>query len=347
MKSSPPLPNSLLPDLKSLRSLVDLALASALVFAMGCASPQPPIRFGIFQVPRKNLADARALGMDFVVGSSQRDYLDAAAAEQLKAIARPQSGIRHPAIMGSILTDEPDLHGISPEKMAAEYKAAKKTGPRPVFLNLSSGFSAEAYVRDCDVLMFDWFPVNWMPLETFYSHLRATRLAAGRKPFCAVIQTFDWSKYPELMPAGSYRKPTPAEIKAMTVWAAMNGAKGIAYYPFDDGHASLAESPEIASAIKQSIELVRNYDWLFESPRAWMDYPFQFERREDKTNAIAETSIAVRATRLPENPGTVFVVAANTTDRAITVKPLVHFDEAEGEIRFEPLEVKFLIARQN
>jgi hypothetical protein len=343
MKSSPLSLNSSLLNLKALKFLGGFVVA----FAVGCASPQPPIRFGMFQVPQKNLADASGLGMDFVVGSSQRDYLDAAAAQKLKVITPPQSGVRHRAVAGSILTDEPDLHGISPEKIAAEYKAAKKSGPRPVFLNLSSGFSVEAYVQDCDVLMFDWFPVGWMPLETFYSHLRAARTAAGKKPFCAVIQTFDWSKYPELMPPGSYRKPTPAEVKAMTVWAAMNGAQGIAYYSFDDGHVSLAESPEIAAAIKQSIELVRNYDWLFESPRAWMEYPFQFQRSEDKTNAIAETSIAIRAARTPENPGTVFVVAANTTDRAITVKPLVHFDEAEGEIRFEPLEVKFLTARRN
>lgn len=131
----------------------------------------------------------------------------------------------------------------------------------------------------------------------------------------------------------------------MTIWAAMNGAQGIAYYPFDDGHASLADSPEIATAIKDSIELVRNYDWLFEMPRAWIEYPFKFTSLSDRTNAIAETSIAIRAARLPENPGTVFIVAANTTDHAITVKPLLKFDEAEGEIQFGPLEVKFLTGR--
>jgi len=284
------------------------------------------------------------MGMDFVVGSSQREYLDAAAALQLKVITPRQRPLHHRAVIGSILTDEPDLHGIAPEKIAKEYKAAKKAG-RPVFLNLSSGFSVEAYRSDGDVLMFDWFPVNWMPIETFYSHLRAARLAAGKKPFFAVIQTFDWSKYPELMPPGSYRKPMAAEIKAMTIWAAMNGAKGIAYYPYDDGHASLADAPEIAAAIKDSVQWVRNYDWLFEAPRAWIEYPFQFASSADKTNAIAEASIAIRAAKTKDNPHIVFVVAANTTDRAVVVKPLVRFDEAEGEIRFEPLEVKFLTAR--
>jgi hypothetical protein len=125
----------------------------------------------------------------------------------------------------------------------------------------------------------------------------------------------------------------------------MNGAKGIAYYPFDDGHASLADAPEIAAAIKESIEWVRNFDWLFETPRAWIEYPFQFASSGDKTNAIAETSIAIRAAKTKDNPDIVFIVAANTTDQAIVVKPLVRFDEAEGEIRFEPLEVKFLTAR--
>src|SRR5438067_2037826 len=98
----------------------------------------------MFQVPQKNLADVRALGMDFVVGSDQREYLDAAKSNGLKVMAPAQSAARHKAVIGSMLTDEPDLHGISPEQIATEYKAAKR---RPVFLNLSSGISAEAYVN--------------------------------------------------------------------------------------------------------------------------------------------------------------------------------------------------------
>jgi hypothetical protein len=310
-----------------------------LLLLCGCAAPES-IRFGMYQVPQANLGQVRELGMDFVIGSESHAYLDAAGAQNLKVItARPS---RHKAAMGTILTDEPDLHGISPEKIREEYTKTKRSSRKPVFLNLSSGFSTEAYANNCDVLMFDWYPVNWTPIETFYSHSRAARLAADRKPFYAVIQTFDWSKYPGQMPAGSYRKPTAQEVSAMTIWAAMNGAKGIVYYPYADGHASLEESPELARAIKKSVELVRNYDWLFESPRAWIEYPFQFRASEDKTNAVAETSIAIRAARTADAD---FVVAANTTSRAITVKPLMKFDEVETEIRFEPLEVKFLTAR--
>ena len=129
----------------------------------------------------------------------------------------------------------------------------------------------------------------------------------------------------------------------MTIWAAMNGASGIVYYPFDDGHARLSESPEIAAAIRESVELVRNYDWLFEMPRAWIEYPFKFTSDADKTNAVAENSIAVRAGRTKD---TVFVVAANTTDREIVVKERTDFDETEEDIRFAPLEVKFLSSRK-
>ena len=205
-------------------------------------------------------------------------------------------------------------------------------------------YAAEAYRESCDVLMFDWFPIGWMPIETFYSQLRIARLAAGKKPFFVVIQAFDWARYPDLMPAGNYRKPTAAEVKAMTIWAAMNGANGIAYYPFDDGHFSLEEAPEISTAIKEAVAIVRDYDWLFESPRVWIDYPFQFQSSADKTNAIAETSIAIRAARSREYPRTTFIVAANTTARTIVVKPLLQLDEATAEIVFAPLEVKFLTA---
>lgn len=299
----------------------------------------------MFQVPQKDLAAARDLGIDFVVGPANRGYLDAAAKLNLRVITPAHARVRHPAITGSLLEDEPDLHGTAPESVAAEYKTAKRHAARPVFLNLSSGYSAELYGPNCDVVMFDWYPVNWTPIETFYSHLRAARLAAGRKRFYAVVQTFDWSQFPEMMPAGQHRKPTASEVKAMTLWAAMNGAAGIAFYPYDDGHANLASSPEIAAAIRESIALVKNYDWLFEAPRAWIDYPFEFRSAADKTNSVAETSIAIRAARTSENPNTYFIVAANTTDRELTVKPLVQFDEVTGDVRFQPLEVKFLTAR--
>jgi hypothetical protein len=307
----------------------------------GCVAQQP-IRFGMYYVPQSKLRDARELGIDFIIGPGQRDYLDEAAQADLQVITPAKAKIRHRALMGTILSDEPDLRGIAPEEIAVEYNHAKRHAHRPVFLNLSSGFSAEAYARHCDVLMFDWYPVNWTPTETFYSQLRTARLAARKKPFFAVIQTFDWTKYPGMMPEGSYRKPTAAEVKAMTLWAAMNGARGIAFYPYDDGHDALEHSPELKTAIKESIALVRHYDWLFKSPRVWIEYPFQFQLNTDKTNAIAETSIAIRAARLAEHPDTTFIIAANTTDRAITVKPLLHFDQLSGEIRFEALEVKFL-----
>ena len=303
------------------RFAVLTAEVALFALAVGCATTRP-IQFGFYQVPREKLAEARALGMDFVVGSSQREYVREARRQGLEVI--------------TTMTDEPDLHGIAPEVIRKEYRRARK----PAFLNLSSGYSVEAYRDHCDVVMFDWYPVGWMPIETFYAHCRAARLAAGKKPFYAVIQTFDWAKYPRVMPPSeNHRKPTAAEVKAMTIWAAMNGASGIVYYPFDDGHARLSESPEIAAAINESAELVRNYDWLFEMPRAWIEYPFKFASDADKTNAIAENSIAVRTVRTEE---AVHIVAANTTGRTIVVKPLLQFVEAGEEIRFEPLEVKFL-----
>ena len=155
----------------------------------------------MFQVPEKNLRAAQGLGMDFVVGSSQRGYLDEAARLKLNVITA-DSKVKHRAVLGSILTDEPDLHGIPPERISREYKAAKSRSRTPVFLNLSSAYAAEAYRENCDVLMFDWFPIGWMPIESFYSQLRIARLAAGKKPFFVVIQAFDWSRYPDLMPAG-------------------------------------------------------------------------------------------------------------------------------------------------
>jgi hypothetical protein len=318
------------------------AFAFACALLIGCAT-RAPIQFGMFAVPESKLPAARELGLDFVIAPARSNYLAAASRAGLKVLAY-QNKTKDRAIMGTILSDEPDLHGVAPEKVAVEFKAAKRQGRKPIFLNLSSGFSTEAYAKNCDVTMFDWYPINWSPIETFYGQLRVARLAAGKKPFYAVVQAFDWTKYPEQMPPASYRKPTPSELKAMAVWAAMNGASGIVFYPFDDGHFSIETAPELASAIKDSIALIRGYDWLFEAPRAWIDYPFDYKNRADQTNAIAETSIAIRAA---QQNGATFLVAANTTGRTISVKARagIAFDEAGSDLTFAPLEIKFLTAR--
>jgi hypothetical protein len=333
---------------KILRQIHFLCVCVSLLATVGCRTASQ-IQFGMYSVPEKDLPSLQDLGMNFVVGRGAPEYIKMANEFGLKVIAAGpiNRGTDHSAIGGIYLSDEPDLHDISPERVAAEYRAAKRFS-RPVYLNLSAGSSAQFYSAYCDVLMFDWYPVGWQPLATFYSQLRFARLAVDKKPFYAVIQTFDWKNYPEVMPArSSFRKPTAAELKAMTIWAAMSGASGIAFYPFDDGHSRLTESPDLVAAIKESVQIVREHEVNFRSPRVWAPYPFDYLQRDDEYNEILEPSIAVKFSRVADDTNRFLLISANTTARAIrvTARPVIGLIGAEAELTFAPFEVKILFVR--
>jgi len=323
-----------------------LFLCLALVFLCGCAS-QKHILFGIYAVPLKNLPAAREIGFDFVVGPSEEKYLAAAKDSNLKVIGSGPKFFSDSTLIGNYLTDEPDLYDIPPDRIATEFRAAKRRSSKPVFLNLSSAYSFESYGAYSDIPMFDWYPIGWQPIETYYSNLRIARLAAGKKPFFCVVQVFDWSLYPKLMPPSKlYRPPTGPEVKAMTLWAAMSGAAGIAFYPFDDGTSRLNDSPDLVAAIQESIRLVRENEPYFNGPRVWAPYPFHFQNESDKTNAVTETSITVKFSRDPGGPQKLLVVAANTTPRniVVTIEPSFQIADVGPSLEFVPFEVKLLRA---
>lgn len=340
------------PHLNPRRSLAfdgfKLFLSAALLLLGGCHSPRP-IQFGFYSVPKADLTAVRELGVDFVVGTKTKEYLDAAKQLNLQVIGTGSKFHNHSVLLGNYLSDEPDLLGISPAQIAIEYRNAKKKSLKPVFLNLSSGFSVEMYAPYCDVVTFDWYPIGWQPIETFYSNLRAARLASGRKPFYAIIQAFDWSRYPTLVPPSSlYRVPTPSEVKAMTIWAAMSGAKGIMFYPYRDGKTAISDTPELITAIQESIEFIRTNEEFFGQSRVWEAYPFSFEKLSDRYNEISDPSIAIKYSHAAVGKGFHRLVAANTTNREINVKPAPGFEiESVNEpIIFGPLEVKLFKIRK-
>lgn len=324
------------------------AIALGVLIALlttGCRSRA--IQFGIYAVPREDLSAAKDLGVDFVVGPGEQGYLDAVATHGLKALVRGNSFPKHRAVMGHYIWDEPDLFRVPPNRVKEAYEAAKKRSPKRAFLNLSSGFAIEYYRRHADVLMFDWYPVGWRPVETYYSHLRVARLASQRKPFFAVVQAFDWSRYPKLMPrSDQYRAPSAAEVKAMSVWAAMEGASGIVYYPYDDGHYSIRTNQEVAMAIKVSVDFIRLYDSYFTGRRAWGPYPFRYPNAAEGTNALLAPAIAARYTQLDKRSNHLVLIAANTTERVVEAVAVKEIEiPATGPIRFEPYEIKMFPAK--
>jgi hypothetical protein len=319
----------------------------ALLQMLGCRSSER-IQFGIYAVPERELSSARSLGANFVVGPADKKYVEAARRAGLKVIADGNGAFKDDAIAGRYLTDEPDLRDIPVRQLELEYARARRQWSKPVFLNVSSGYSVEAYRKACDVIMFDWYPIGWQPIQTFYANARIARLAAHGKPFIATVQAFSWANYPQLMPPNSrYRKPTPTEVQAMAVWAAMNGASGIFFYPLDDGKSRLTDSPELMDAVRESIELVKKHERYFTGPRGYGPYPFSFRDQSQRYNAIAEASIAIRYSESTKDADTYYLVAANTTENEIAVNPGpgVEFLGATFPIVFKPLAVQFFSVR--
>jgi hypothetical protein len=297
----------------------------------------------MYAVPQKDMADVRRLGIDFVVGPGDRNYLDQAAAASLKVLARGGTLQKHPALLGSYLTDEPDLRDIEPSVIATEFHRLKKSGAQQTYLNVSSAGSIEAYSPYCDVIMFDWYPVGWQPIETFWSHLRVARLASHGKPFIAVVQAFSWANYPQLMPpSATYRSPTAEEVRAMAIWAAMNGATGIAFYAYNDNHTSLPTTSEPLRGIKEAIETIRQHESEFYGSRSWAPYPFQFVNKTETYNRIFDVSIPVKYVKI-RNTNHLRLIAANTTEKSISVNFAKNIVPVEGEasVLFAPFEVKF------
>lgn len=325
-----------------------LALTALLLVFTGCKA-KGPIQFGIYSVPTADLQRAKNIGIDFVVGPRERSYLNAAEAVGLKVIGRGPGLAQHSALKGIYLSDEPDLRGISPDAIRREAARIRRHSKTPLYLNLSSGYSIERFRDNADVLMFDWYPVGWRPPETFFDQCRGARLAARNKRFYAVVQLFSWAAYPKLMPPNSaHRAPTPDEVRAFTVWAVMNGASGIAFYPYDDGFTRLNEMPEIEKAMRSAIALVRDREDYLKGEPLWNKYPFDFKEPRDSTNAVAATSIVVRFAADKKDKSSLLLTAANTTSWTIEAKwdSRMGSELAGRPLTFAPLEVRFFKLRR-
>src|SRR5204862_1578754 len=124
-----------------------------------------------------------------------------------------------PALCAWYLNDEPDLNLISPDQVKSAQGFMKSLAPsKPTALVIFQGYEARDYANITDVLMVDRYPIPWLPLANFGQHIQMARLALPpNKPLIAVIQAFDWSLSPELLPGErNLRPPTETELRCMT-----------------------------------------------------------------------------------------------------------------------------------
>jgi len=316
-----------------------------LIALAGCRLPQPKATrsfypIGIYAVPSTNDFEMlKTAGFNVVAGPAERAYLEAARGAGLNVLAAPATSAgprfdptaarravqqfdRHPALWAWYVSDEPDLNAIPPAQVAEACRSLKTFGARkPTALVLYQGYASPHYAHLADITMLDRYPIAWLPLANFGQHVTLTRLALGpRRPLIAVIQAFDWSACPELLPGErNLRAPTCEEIRCMTYEALARGANGLFYYAYDAGRWKIREHPETWAALQSVVQEVRKRLPLFQAEPRWWAKDHRFGNAAHRFNAALESSVTSTLLHVTRGNGLVppgdYILAVNNTDR--------------------------------
>lgn len=330
------------------RRLHFAVLALVATLSPGCRAPavahKEAYPLGMFAVRNpKDFEVLRCVGFNLVVGDASERFLDAAAAAGLRVVATPGTSAdrrpfderraaevvrrfdRHPALLAWSLSDEPDLHRIPPARIRSAQACIRRFGGvKPTCLTLFHGREAASFTGITDWLILDRYPIPWLPLADYPKHLRMGRLAAGPdRPVLAVVQAFDWSVFPELLPVpGPRRPPTLQEMRAMTYLALLEGMNGLLFYSFDDSRWRIREHPETWEALKRVVSEIRAREPLFQARLLWRDFDVRYAPGEESRNEALDPVIQAGRVRVrggtKSMPSGDYVVAVNTVDRPVT-----------------------------
>lgn len=255
----------------------------------------------------------------------------------------------HPALWAWYLIDEPDLNRVSPADVIASHRFLKRIGAKkPTSLVLFQGYSAADFGQIADILMIDRYPIPWLPLANFPQHVRMARLGAGpKRPLIAVIQTHDWSYYPDLLPGErNLRPPTFAELRCMTYAALAHRANGLFYYCFNDGRWKILDHPEVWESLRKTVAEVNDRWPLFQAEHQWWPYVHRFGDPKRRFNEALESSITPALLRVrignEHVPPGHYILAVNNTNQKHSYKITAPdgvdlFLPVFGENRFLPV----------
>jgi hypothetical protein len=323
-----------------LRFSISLGLLSFLgVLNSGCRhSSSEFYPLGIYSVSTaEDLEIVGEAGFNLVHGSAHKEFLDAAQARGIRVLAYPHTSAgpkfnaaaargavkqfdAHPALWAWYLVDEPDLNAVPPESVRDSHRYLKSLRARkPTALVLYQGARALDYGNIADILMIDRYPIPWLPLANFPQHVRMGRLALGKdKPLIAVIQAFDWSYYPDLLPdEKNLRPPHYEELRCMTYLALAQRANGLFFYCYHDSRWNIREHPETWAALREVVREVKERQPLFAAEHLWWPYRHRFDDHENRFNAALDSSITPVLLRVSAGNETVpagdYILAVNNT----------------------------------
>ena len=245
---------------------------------------KPYFPVGIYTIQSKTgdhdacLKEAREAGFNTTVYyawglSDVTPLLDAAARHGIKAFVYPtspydvrggkatpesitkdvQARMKHPALLGWYLVDEPEGIGKSNVTIVRDlYQTVKLTDTRhPCSLVIMSPRAAANYGACADVVWIDPYPVPNRPV-TYVSDCvgGAVRAVEKGKPVWAVPQAFDWNVW-HTGKVDKVFRPTPEEERCMTYLAIVHGAKGIIYWAHTASRYYIHNYPGHWEAVKK------------------------------------------------------------------------------------------------
>ena len=182
----------------------------------------------------------------------------------------------------------------------------------PTLMALSSPSLLPYYSDFADIVVAWSLPVPRAPITALARIVAAAvEATAGERPVWAVIQAAGgaWYEDAALDPSDSGRRPTPAEVRAMTYLSLVHGATGLIYYGYDipsypgTRRFQLREdAPELWATLPQ---INRELQWL--SPVF-----LQGERRLLPTASDGDLHLAAW-----HYDGGDYIVVVNTSDRGV------------------------------
>ena len=224
---------------------------------------------GVYHIPIADLPRARELGFNCFQGwgttmDGARSNLNAAQEQGMKVILEMSSFLRgklrldglkqivaelkdHPALLAWYTVDEP--HGEEQLSWCrAAYDCLVKEDPHhPVYLVMCNPGAFGRFGTTTDILAIDPYPIPRSVVMVSGWMSRAQEALAGLKPVWIIPQLQNTAAYRDPK-AG--RGPTPEEERNMVYQGLIWGAKGVVYYPWDDGPCGLIHDARLIEAVR-------------------------------------------------------------------------------------------------
>ncbi len=327
----------------------------------------PFFPIGIYHVPLESLAEARAMGFNCLQlwgGSPEQALanLDAAHEVGLKVILEMSGLVRgglqpeglravveavreHPALLCWYPVDEPNSEMVRECEEAYQICRELDDSP-PVYLVLCDPNLFAAYPEALDVLGIDPYPVPGASVSMVAGWMAAAQGATDeRRAVWLIPQLHNIAAYGG--DASQGRAPTAAEQWCMVFQGLIYGAKGIVYYPWDDGACGLIHEPQLMDELPRiNAFLAEHGASLASSPRVLLSGLGGSQESPD-----------VHAARFEGHPDLLLVTNTAAEPRGLTLdlpwsaaRSLTngasrHLRDGRLELNLKPLEVVAIEAR--